>query len=235
MRAVILAGGKGTRLRPFTTLIPKPLVPLGGKYSILEIIIMQLVRAGFTHITLAVNHLSHLVMAFFGDGSRLGAKLDFSREEGDLGTIGPLTLIDDLPEDFLVMNGDILCDLDYRAFFEEHVRTGRRISVSAYRRQMQVDFGVLNYDNAGHLSQFQEKPTLDFDVSMGVYCINRSVIETLPRGIPYGFDNLMLDGLANKQPIDVRPFSGYWLDLGRPGDYEYADENFAELSAKLGI
>jgi NDP-sugar pyrophosphorylase family protein len=235
MRAIILAGGKGTRLRPFTTLIPKPLVPLGGKYSILEIIIMQLVRAGFTHITLAVNHLSHLVMAFFGDGSRLGAKLDFSREEGDLGTIGPLTLIDDLPEDFLVMNGDILCDLDYRAFFEEHVRAGRRISVSAYRRQMQVDFGVLHYDSAGRLSRFQEKPTLDFDVSMGVYCINRSVIEALPRGIPYGFDNLMLDGLANKQHIDIRPFSGYWLDLGRPGDYEYADENFAELSVKLGI
>jgi NDP-sugar pyrophosphorylase family protein len=235
MRAIILAGGKGTRLRPFTTLIPKPLVPLGGKYSILEIIIMQLVRSGFTHITLAVNHLSQLVMAFFGDGSRLRTRLDYSVEEGDLGTIGPLTLIDDLPENFLVMNGDILCDLDYRSFFEEHVRAGRLISVSAYRRQLQVDFGVLHYDDAGHLSRFQEKPVLDFDVSMGVYCLSRSVIEELPRGMAYGFDNLMLDGLASKQLIDVRPFSGYWLDLGRPADYEYADENFAELSAKLGI
>jgi NDP-sugar pyrophosphorylase family protein len=235
MRAVILAGGKGTRLRPYTTLIPKPLVPLGGKYSILEIIIMQLARSGFTHITLAVNHLSQLIMAYFGDGSRFGVKLDYSLEEGDLGTIGPLTLIDDLPENFIVMNGDILSDLDYRAFFEAHVGMGSRISVSAYRRQVKIDFGVLNYDKAGHLSAFQEKPSFDLDVSMGVYCIHRSVIKALPRGEPYGFDNLMLDGLANGQSIDICPFSGYWLDIGRPDDYEYADKHFTELSVILGI
>lgn len=235
MRAIILAGGKGTRLRPYTTLIPKPLVPLGGKYSILEIIIMQLARSGFTHITLAVNHLSQLIMAYFGDGSRLGVKLDYSLEEEELSTIGPLTLIDDLPENFLVMNGDILCDLNYKNFFKTHVHGGSRISVSAYRRQVKIDFGVLHYDDSGHLNQFQEKPDYDFDVSMGIYCINRSVIEALPRGTKYGFDNLMIDGLANKQSIDIRPFSGYWLDIGRPDDYQYADENFTELSAKLGI
>lgn len=235
MRAIILAGGKGTRLRPYTSLIPKPLVPLGGKYSILEIVIMQLARSGFTHITLAVNHLSHLITAFFGDGGRLGVTIDYSREESDLGTIGPLTLIDDLPENFLVMNGDILCDLDYRAFLETHVRAGHLISVSAYRRQLSVDFGVLHYDQTCSLRAFEEKPVLDFDVSMGVYGMHRSVIKALPRGVKYGFDNLMLDGLANKQRIDVCPFSGYWLDLGRPSDYEYADENFAELSTKLGI
>jgi len=235
MRAIILAGGKGTRLRPYTTLIPKPLVPLGGEYSILEIIIMQLAKSGFTHITLAVNHLSHLIMAYFGDGSRLGVKLDYSLEEGELSTIGPLTLIDDLPEDFLVMNGDILCDLNYQKFFNTHVESGSRISVSAYRRQVMIDFGVLRYDESGHLDEFQEKPQYDFDVSMGIYCINRSVIETLSRGTKYGFDNLMIDGLENKQQIDIRPFSGYWLDIGRPDDYEYADENFKELSTKLGI
>jgi len=235
MRAIILAGGKGTRLRPYTTLIPKPLVPLGGKYSILEIIIMQLARSGFAHITLAVNHLSQLIMAYFGDGSRLGVKLDYSLEEGDLSTIGPLTLINDLPENFLVMNGDILCDLDYRSFFQSHVQDDSLISVSAYRRQVKIDFGVLHYDGKGHLSRFQEKPTLDFDVSMGIYCINRSAIESLPRGVSYGFDDLMIDGLAKQQRIDVRPFYGYWLDIGRPDDYEYADENFHELSARLGI
>ena len=235
MRAIILAGGKGTRLRPYTTLIPKPLVPLGGKYSILEIIIMQLAQSGFTHITLAVNHLSQLIMAYFGDGSRLGVKLDYSLEEGELSTIGPLTLINDLPENFLVMNGDILCDLNYRAFFDAHVQANSLISVSAYRREVKIDFGVLRYDEFGHLIEFQEKPAYDFDVSMGIYCINRSVIDTLPRGVKYGFDNLMIDGLAKKKNIDIRPFSGYWLDIGRPDDYEYADENFTELSAKLGI
>lgn len=235
MRAVILAGGKGTRLRPYTTLIPKPLVPLGGKYSILEIIVMQLKRSGFTHITLAVNHLSQLIMAYFGDGSRLGVKLDYSLEDGELSTIGPLTLIDDLPENFLAMNGDVLCDLNYKTFFDSHVNCGSRISVSAYRRQVNIDFGVLRYDEDGRLNDFQEKPTYDFDVSMGIYCINRSVIEALPRGEKYGFDNLMTDGLANSHQIDIRPFSGYWLDIGRPDDYEFADENFTELSAKLGI
>ena len=235
MRAIILAGGKGTRLRPYTTLIPKPLVPLGGKYSILEIILMQLKRDGFTHVTLAVNHLSQLIMAYFGDGSRLGIKLDYSLEEGELSTIGPLTLIDDLPDNFLVMNGDILCDLDYRKFYDHHVATDGQISVSAYRRQVKIDFGVLRYNEERQLTGFDEKPSYDFDVSMGIYCINRKVIEALPRGKAYGFDTLMVDGLANKGRIDIRPFSGYWLDIGRPDDYEYADENFAELAVKLGI
>lgn len=235
MRAIILAGGKGTRLRPYTTLIPKPLVPVGGKYSILEIIIMQLKNAGFTHITLAVNHLSQLIMAYFGDGSRLGVKLDYSLEDGALSTIGPLTLINDLPENFLVMNGDILCDLDYKTFFDTHIQTDSQISVSAYRREVKIDFGVLRYNEDGHLTEFQEKPSFNFDVSMGIYCINRAVIEVLPYAEPYGFDNLMNDGLVNQKRIDIRPFNGYWLDIGRPDDYEYADENFTELSLKLGI
>jgi NDP-sugar pyrophosphorylase family protein len=235
MRAIILAGGKGTRLRPYTTLIPKPLVPLGGKYSILEIIIMQLRQSGFTKITLAVNHLSQLVQAYFGDGSRLGVELDYSLEEGELSTIGPLTLINDLPENFLVMNGDILCDLNYRAFFEEHVNARSSISVSAFRREVKIDFGVLRYDANGYLQEFQEKPSFDFDVSMGIYCINRTVIARLARGEKYGFDNLMLDGLQSGQRIDIRRFDGYWLDIGRPDDYEMANENFDELAIKLGI
>lgn len=235
MRAIILSGGKGTRLRPYTTLIPKPLVPLGGKYSILEIIILQLKKAGFTHITLAVNHLSHLIMAYFGDGSRFGVKLDYSIEEVELSTIGPLTLISDLPENFLVMNGDILCDLAYADFFKKHVEAKSRVSVSAFRRNVKIDFGVLHYNNEGQLTAFEEKPVYDFDVSMGIYCLHRSVIEELPRGVPYGFDTLMLDGLRQNQPIDIRPFSGYWLDIGRPDDYQYADDNFEELSQKLGI
>jgi len=235
MRAVILAGGKGTRLRPFTTLIPKPLVPLGDKYSILEIIIMQLARAGFTRITLAVSHLSRLIMAYFGDGSRLGVAIDYSLEDRELSTIGPLTLIDDLPQSFLVMNGDILCDLDYRAFFDAHVGAGSRITVAAFRRNVKIDFGVLGYDAAGRLTRFEEKPVLDFDVSMGIYCLDRTVIDALPRGVAYGFDKLMVDSLATGQVVSIRPFEGYWLDIGRPDDYEYANEHFAELSARLGL
>ena len=235
MRAVILAGGKGTRLRPFTTLIPKPLVPLGGRYSILEIVLMQLAKAGFTHVTIAINHLSHLIRAYFGDGARFGMKIDYSLEEKPLSTIGPLTLIDDLPENFLVMNGDILCDLDFGAFFRQHVESGSEVSVSAYRREVKIDFGVLQYGEDQGLRAFVEKPTYTFDVSMGIYCLNRAAVARLARGEPYGFDNLMIDGLAAKRPIRIRPFAGYWLDIGRPDDYAHADEHFEELAQRLGI
>ena len=235
MRAVILAGGKGTRLRPYTTLIPKPLVPLGGKYSILEIVLMQLARAGFTRVTLAVNHLSHLVRSYFGDGARFGMALDYSLEAEPLSTIGPLTLIDDLPEQFLVMNGDILCDLNYAGFLSAHVNGNRDITVSAYRREVRIDFGVLEYDTDQRLTAFREKPAYNVDVSMGIYCISRHVIEALERGKTYGFDDLMMDSLKGRFAVSVQPFDGYWLDIGRPDDYEYADENFETLIERLGI
>ena len=235
MRAVILAGGKGIRLRPYTTLIPKPLVPLGGKVSILEVILEQLKQSGFTHITLAVNHLSHLIMAYFGDGSRWGLKLDYSVENEPLSTIGPLTLIDDLPENFLVMNGDILCNLNYREFFNSHVAAKADVSVSVYKRETKIDFGVLKYDENMILREFQEKPQFAFDVSMGIYCLSKRVVDKLPRGSVYGFDHLMLDGIRNKDNIKISPFNGYWLDIGRPDDYEYADRNFDQLVEKLGI
>jgi NDP-mannose synthase len=235
MRAIILAGGKGIRLRPYTTLIPKPMVPLGGRMSILEVVLNQLAQSGFTHVTLAVNHLAHLIMAYFGDGSRWGLKLGYSLEEEPLSTIGPLTLIDDLPDNFLVMNGDILCDLNYRRFFERHVEANADVSVSVYKRETKIDFGVLKYDENLVLREFQEKPTYSFDVSMGIYCLSRRVVEKLPRGSVYGFDNLMLDGIRNGVNIKINPFDGYWLDIGRPDDYEYADKNFDKLSVKLGI
>lgn len=236
MRAVILAGGKGTRLRPFTTLIPKPLVPVGGRYSILEIVLMQLAKAGFTHVTLAVNHLSNLIKAYFGEGSRWNIHIDYSLEERPLSTIGPLTLIDDLPENFLVMNGDILCDLDFARFHRDHVQSGSEVSVSSFRRDVNIDFGVLQYRAEDQsLQAFVEKPTYHFDVSMGIYCMSRQVVERLPRGEPYGFDTLMLDGLTNGTRIRIRPFQGYWLDIGRPDDYAYADEHFEELARRLGI
>lgn len=233
MRAIILAGGKGTRLKPYTTLIPKPLVPIGGKYSILEVILMQLADAGFTHVTLAVNHLANLIQAYFGNGERLGLEIDYSIEEVPLNTIGPLTLIDDLPENFLVMNGDILCDLDYKKFFEQHVAANADVSVSSFKRDVKVDFGVLEYDSNNRLTAFIEKPEYHFDVSMGIYCLNRRVIERLQKGESYGFDELMIDGIGKGNHIAICPFNGFWLDIGRPEDYAYADEHFSEFSDRF--
>lgn len=235
MRAVILAGGKGTRLRPYTTLIPKPLVPIGGSHAVLEVVLQQLQRDGFDHATLAVSHLANLIMAYFGDGRRLAIHLDYSVEDAPLSTIGPLTLIDDLPENFLVVNGDILCDLDFGGYLREHVASGADVSVAVCRREVNIDFGVIQCDDAGRLSGFQEKPTLGFDVSMGIYGVNRRVVQALPRNIAYGFDHLMYDALKGRFNVRIRRFSGFWLDIGRPDDYRYADDNFAELKRTLRL
>lgn len=233
MRAIILAGGKGTRLQPYTTLIPKPLVPIGGKYSILEVVLMQLADAGFTHVTLAVNHLANLIQAYFGNGEKWGIKIDYSLEDKPLNTIGPLTLIDDLPDNFLVMNGDILCDLDYKRFFTHHVDNDADVSVSSFRRDVKVDFGVLEYNSENRLTAFREKPEYNFDVSMGIYCINRRTIERLEKSVSYGFDELMIDGISRGDHISIQPFNGFWLDIGRPDDYAYANEHFSEFTERF--
>lgn len=235
MRAIVLAGGKGTRLLPYTTLLPKPLMPIGGKHSILEIIIIQLAKAGCSHITLAVNHLANLIMSYFGDGSRFNVKIDYSIEDKELGTIGPLALIKDLPENFLIMNGDILCDLNYKKFLKGHIIKKNKISVASFQRSVKIDFGVLEFDKERFLTHFSEKPLLHFHVSMGIYCLNKSVLDLIPRKSAYGFDNLMLDSLKKGYQVKIQPFTGYWLDIGRPEDYENANSNYDVISRRLGL
>ena len=170
MRAVILAGGKGTRLKPYTATLPKPLVPVGDK-AILEIVIKQLKKFGFDNITIAVNHMAELIMAYFGDGSRWEVAIDYSIEDTSLSTIGPLTLIDDLPENFLVMNGDILTDLNYQHLFNKHIESKNLITVSTYNRTTKIDFGVLDVEGDSNIIGFREKSEYDFEVSMGIYVI----------------------------------------------------------------
>lgn len=233
MRAVILAGGAGTRLRPFTATLPKPLVPIGEK-PILEIVLGQLRRAGCTRATLAVSRGSAtLTRAVFGDGEAVGLAVDYAIEPTPLGTVGPLTLIDDLPDHVLVMNGDVLTDLDLRALYARHVAGGADVTVAACPRRVHVDFGVLRCDAAGRLVAFAEKPTHELLVSMGVYCLRREVLARLPRGAPYGFDQLMLDGIARHDAVDVVTFDGFWLDIGRPEDYDRANELYPSLRARL--
>ncbi|MEB3238265.1 MAG: sugar phosphate nucleotidyltransferase [Candidatus Sericytochromatia bacterium] len=225
MRAVILAGGKGTRLRPYTLVLPKPLVPIGD-YPILEVVIRQLAASGFTHVTMAVNHLAELVEAFFGDGRRWGLKIDYSVECRPLSTMAPLKLIRDLPDDFLVMNGDILTDAPFERLYQEHVAGGNLFTISSYQREVHVDFGVLETDGNGLLRGFQEKPVQRHDVSMGVYVLSRRVLEHIPDDVPFGFDDLMLALLGKGEKVHLRGHEGYWLDIGRPDDYVEAVEQF---------
>ena len=226
-RAVILAGGKGTRLKPYTISLPKPLVPIGDM-PILEIIIRKLAKADFRHITITVNHMADIIRAFCGDGSKWDVKIDYSLEDRPLSTMGPLKLINDLPEDFLVMNGDVLTDLDLREFYDEHVAKSSLFTVSAFSREQKVDYGVLEIGQDNKLVNFIEKPTSLYNVSMGVYMVNREVLNYIPENRFYGFDHLMLDLIANKQPATVRIHSGYWLDIGRPDDYEKACNDYTD-------
>lgn len=232
MRAIILAGGKGTRLRPFTATLPKPLVPV-GEQSILDIVLMQLRVAGVSHVTMAVNHLAHLIMAYFGDGEQSGMKIDYSLEDKPLSTIGPLKLIKNLPENFIVMNGDVLCDIDFGRLFESHVKADSDITVATFNRDSRIDFGVLQANDENLIVSFEEKPVYHFSVSMGVYVINRRLLGMVPDDTPYGFDDLMLDCIAGGRRAISYPHRGQWFDIGRPEDYAYANENINEIMAKL--
>ncbi len=168
-------------------------------------------------------------MAFFGDGKKWGVNIDYSIEEKPLSTIGPLTLINDLPENFLVMNGDILTDLSFSSLMQDHTENKCELSVATYVRKQRIDFGVLEVDENNLVKGFREKPEYTFKVSMGVYILNRTIIDQLEPGVEYGFDNLMLDGIRNGLNIRSYNFEGYWLDIGRPDDYIQANKDYPKL------
>ncbi|MFJ8311481.1 MULTISPECIES: sugar phosphate nucleotidyltransferase [unclassified Streptomyces] len=226
MHAVILAGGKGVRLRPYTTALPKPLVPIGDQHAILEIVLRQLSAAGFTGCTIAIGHLGQIIRAYVGDGERWGMDIDYSTEESPLGTIGPLlTMRERLPESFLVMNGDILTDLDYADVLSHHRTSGAPLTIATYARKVHIDFGVLTTDDTKVVA-FTEKPSMDYRVSMGVYGLSLDTLAGYTPGLPLGFDELVLDLLKSETPPHAYAFDGYWLDIGRPDDYDRANAEF---------
>lgn len=233
MHAVVLAGGKGVRLRPYTTCLPKPLVPIGDRYAILEIILKQLRARGFERATLAIGHLGHLIRAFVGDGARWGIEVDFAEEVTPLGTIGPLIgILDRLPPRFLVMNGDVLTNLDFADVLLTHGASGAPLTISTFDRTVQVDFGVLECKRR-HVARFVEKPVLHYAVSMGVYAVERATLAAYPAGVPFGFDQLILDLIQRGTPPASYAFDGFWLDIGRPDDYDEANRRFSELESVL--
>jgi mannose-1-phosphate guanylyltransferase len=231
--AVIVAGGQGVRLRPYTTLIPKPLVPIGDKYSILEIVMLQLAEQGFQKVTLAIGHLGNLIRAFVGDGSQWGIEVSYLQESSPLGTIGPaLMVLDDCPENFLVMNGDILTDIDYGDLLETHIESKAPLTIATNERETRIEFGVLDLVNNA-VTSFREKPTMTYAVSMGVYAVSRQALLRYPAGLPLGFDNLILDLLERGESPASYPFTGYWLDIGRPDDYDRANLEFESVKSTL--
>ena len=232
MRAIILAGGKGRRLAPYTITFPKPMVPVGNM-PILEILVRQLKNAGVTHITLAVGYLAELLMAYLQDGSRWGVKIDYSREEEPLGTTGPLLLIKDLPENFIVMNGDVLTTLSYGDLFRFHLKSKAALTIACHRCNTQLDLGVIEFDGRMQVTGYREKPTIPYDVSMGVYVFNRSVLDDL---VPRSYIDLptVVQKLVNeKRRVKVYLSDNVWFDIGRLSDYEIASVRFQAMQEQF--
>ena len=228
MRAIILAGGKGTRLAPLTDIIPKPLVPLGGM-PIMEVVIRQLKAQGFQRITLAVGYLSELIKAYFQDGSKWGVNLDYSYESQPLGTAGPLALIKDLNETFLVMNADVLTNLDFQDLLAYHRRQGGMATIAAYERQVSIDLGVIIPDGDCRIKDYIEKPTSTHLVSMGVYIFEPEVMDFIQPDEYLDFPDLVKLLLQAGHAVHYQTFSGYWLDIGRHEDYAKAAVDFEKI------
>jgi NDP-sugar pyrophosphorylase family protein len=234
MRAVILAGGKGTRLLPFTKVFPKPLVPLGEK-PILDIIIRQLKHFGFTHITLAVGHMAEMIQTYIRNGERYGIEIDYAFEEEPLGTVGPLAQINNLEQSFLVMNGDIITNLNYSDLVAFHKRQDAIATIGAYQKHYKIDLGIIQNDNGYSIIDYIEKPTHTFKVSMGVYVFEDKVLNYIEPGKHLDFPDLVKRLLVNGQKVVSYPFNGYWLDIGNHSDYEKALEEYESIKGELHL
>jgi len=223
MKVVIQCGGRGTRLRPYTMVLPKPLMPVGSK-PVLELLLRWLRRNGVQEIYITTGYLGHIIKSFCGDGQQWDMRIWFTEEKEPLGTIGPLSLLrDKLDGTFMVINGDVLTDLSLNAFFEFHHTCGSSVTVATTLRKTRMDFGVIE-ESGGRIKHFQEKPILYNLMSMGVYCMEPEILEYIPRGVPFGFDDLILCMLANGVPAYAFIHNGMWLDIGRVEDFQRAQE-----------
>jgi len=233
MKAVILAGGRGTRLAPYTYVLPKPMMPIGDR-AILEILLRQLKRAGIDQIVLTVGHLAGLMQAYFQDGEPFDLDITYSLEPKPLGTAGPLALVPELVKTFLVSNGDVLTLLDINDFLNFHREQGGICTIAMHQRQHQVDLGVIEQTDGDHLiTGYVEKPTMDYKVSMGLYIFEPEVLQYIPKDEYLDFPNLVHKMLDAGERVIGYPYDGYWMDLGNPEDYAQASKDFDRLRSQF--
>jgi NDP-sugar pyrophosphorylase family protein len=232
MKSVVLAGGKGTRLAPYTTILPKPLMPIGDM-PILEILLRQMKRCCVEEVILTVGYLSEILRAFFQDGERLGLKISYSFEDEPLGTAGPLSLIQGLDGTFLVTNGDVLTTLDFTDLVRAHVQSGAIATIATHARKVKINFGVIQFDGANYIKGYIEKPTYDFHVSMGIYIFEPRVLEFIPYNQYLDFPDLVLRLIKAGEQVNGYIYDGYWQDLGREDDYKRAIEDFEKIKPQI--
>jgi len=232
MKAVVLAGGKGTRLAPYTKVLPKPLTPIGDM-PILEIILRQSRLAGIRDVVLTVGHLSELLRAFFRDGARLGLNITYSYEHSPLGTAGPLAFVPDLNDTFLTLNGDVLTTLPIAKLIQFHKQQCANVTIATHHRQVKIDFGVIQWNGNEEITGYIEKPTYDYSVSMGIYVFEPRVLEFIPKGMYFDFPDLVKAMISAGDKVVGYGFDGYWQDLGRPDDYERATQDFEKMHSQF--
>ena len=228
MKAVVLAGGKGARLAPYTRILPKPLMPIGDM-PILEVMLRQMKRAGVGEVVLTVGHLANLLRTFFLDGEQWGLCISYSYEEHPLGTAGPLSLIPGLDETFLVTNGDVLTTLDLQDLLRFHREEKGIATIAVHRRQVKIDLGVVQWNGDHSIKGYIEKPVYDYTVSMGIYVFEPRVMQYIPHNQYLDFPDLVLKMIAAGERVCGYVFEGYWMDLGRPDDYAQAAEDFVSM------
>lgn len=234
LRAVILAGGRGTRLLPFTVNFPKPLVPLGDT-PVVEVLIERLISFGVTDITLTLGHLAELVRAYFDRRHILQVrmKLTYVEEQEPTGTAGSLALVHDLGRTFLVMNGDLLTNLDFNALVAHHYASGAALTIAVHPKQVRIDLGVLEFNESYSITDYREKPKLDYYASMGIYVYEPHVLQYIQKGVYLDFPNLVMKLLEAGEKVTAYPTDCLWLDIGRPDDYARAQEIFASQRAEF--
>ena len=232
MQAVVLAGGKGTRLAPYTNILPKPLMPIGDM-PILEVLIRQMKHAGFDEVVLAVGHLAELLRAFFNNGHRYGLNIRYSFEETPLGTAGPLAMVSGLNSTFLVCNGDVLTTLNLRELLKFHHEQKGIATIAMHHRQVNINLGVIQCNDNHEIIGYLEKPSLDYMVSMGVYIFEPTVLNYIPPNTYLDFPDLVHKLLASGEKVYGFQFDGYWQDLGNPDDYQQAQQDFESMQSQF--
>lgn len=229
---VILAGGRGTRLAPYTSVLPKPLMPIGDQ-SILEIVLGQLHDHGFPEVVLSVGYLSHLIRAVLehhasqlGSANRPPLAIRYVQEDAPLGTAGPLRLVDGLDHTFIVMNGDLLTTLDFSGLLAAHREAGNTLTIATHRRKIKLDYGVLHLDgelgSTRRVVQYDEKPEFVSTVSMGIYVVEPIALSFVPDRTPFDFPDLVQTLLDEDHCVGSYEHEGLWFDIGRHDDYEHA-------------
>jgi NDP-sugar pyrophosphorylase family protein len=231
---VILAGGRGTRLAPYTSVLPKPLMPVGDQ-SILEIVVEQLAACGAKNVNICVGYLAHLIRAVFDHRAPPEIGITYVHEESALGTAAPLRLVEGLTDTFLVMNGDVLTTLDYRHLVRHHREKGNILTIAVHRRFITIDYGMLHLDDGERVQALQEKPEIVSHVSMGIYVMEPEVLEYIPDGMPFDVPELVQALLAREQPVGGYHYDGMWFDIGRADDHEQAVAAWVESRASAAV